>query len=202
MHSAGTCLLMDEVGALTTSRRCEWEHCAPQAPEMRQLIWKGGESSSQRQDAGEVTTSPGLQACASLSFQPLPYGYLHLAPAPPHPAGGSAESPVGREEESRKASGTRRTAGTGDRGQTLGPQKPTIGTVEVADLLNCRADMRPRQASLPPILSPSTESPTPKVTTGPSQCFLRPYYVPGPWLRCACTLAALAAFFPAQACAL
>ena len=120
VHSVVTCLLMDEVGALTTSRRCEWEHCAPQAPEMRQLIWKGGESSSQRQDAGEVTTSPGLQACASLSFQPLPYGYLHLAPAPPHPAGGSAESRVGSEEVSREAaSGARRKAGPRDRGQTL-----------------------------------------------------------------------------------
>ena len=74
--------------------------------------------------------------------------------------------------------------GPGDLGQTLGPQKPKIGTVEVADLLNCRADMRVRQASLPPPLSPTTGSPTSKVTAGLSQCFLRLYYAPGPWLRC------------------
>lgn len=72
MHSAGTCLLMDEVGALTTSHRCELEHCAPQAPEIRQLIWKAGESSSQRQDAGEVTTLRASRLAPLSPSNPFP----------------------------------------------------------------------------------------------------------------------------------
>ena len=67
MHSVGTCLLMDEVGALTTSCRCEREHCVPRAPEIRRLIWKGGKSSSQRQDAGE---SPPLRASRLAPLSP------------------------------------------------------------------------------------------------------------------------------------
>jgi len=50
-----------KVGALTISHRCKFEHCVQRALEIRQLIWKGGESSFQRQDARDVTTSLGLQ---------------------------------------------------------------------------------------------------------------------------------------------
>lgn len=179
MHSVGTCLLMDEVGALTTSRRCEREHCVPRAPEIRQLIWKGGESSSQRQDAGGVTTSPGLQACTSLPFRPLPHGYLHLAPAPPHHAGGSAESQVGSEEVSKRGSLRSKEEGR-SQGSGTDPECPRKGRLAPRRWpnFNRRTDMRPRQASLPPPASALPRGPPPQrpqqvsasVFRGPTMC--------------------------------
>lgn len=103
------------VGALTIRHRCEFKHCMQRTLEIWQLIWKGGESSHQRQGIGG-----GYHLLRLLLPYPLPYGKLHQGHTPPHSATGTTENRVGSEEECRKvASISERKESLGECGNTV-----------------------------------------------------------------------------------
>lgn len=105
VHTVGTCLFMGECGALTKATGVSLSTVC-------RMHLRSGSSSGKEETAvirdKVLGRTPSPQACRLQHFPPTTppsTGSASQGPTPSHPAGGSAESWLVREEESREVAG-------------------------------------------------------------------------------------------------
>lgn len=151
---------------------------------IRQLIWKGGESSFQSRMLGMSPPLMGLRLKALLPFTPSPWISLPGSCSPTL-FRGQCWSPVGGRKGSREASATRRMAGPGDGGKPWIPRKPQLALWRWPTSSARGEHVWDQDKPPSTLLSPSVGLSPPKVTTyvsasvfwGPTLLLL------GSWLR-------------------